>query len=357
MRFLTAADYRTEAEPALRKVFLNDSLCYQQFGVNAESRKFLYEYSPPDREIIEAIARAASNLGDDGFYLSVLGIQRFDEAIEFDNWWISFSEVSIYLSNNSEIFHYADRLEHAIYSPQGKWGLMWTFGCLGILAGVDEFVGQVCQYLPQIERRARDYLKDISESKTEWGEHISVIDRLDWIPGLFDRIYGRESTEKMLQEVGLYETNLFQPRPPLFRPSLEMRGTAKFPLGTKRGLEELQVVLEASEPTNEPSTRRVVISRHQGLPEPFASMEPGSTAIRVFFMMAAPDSHSTLTLDSSEYQQAKLSNGGTIRLRRTQIEENNNSYYIHEIYLQNHGILGYDRVNKIEFIAQEIPSL
>jgi hypothetical protein len=352
MRFLTAADYRTEAEPALRKVFLSDSFCHQQFGVNAQSRKFLSEYCPPDPEIIEAIARSASNLGDDGFYLSVLGIQRFDDSIEFDNWWIPFNEMSIYLSNNSEIFHCANQLEHAIYSPQGKWGLMWTFGSLGILAGVDEFVRQVCQDLPQIEQQARDYLKDISESKTEWGEHISIIDRLDWIPGLFARLYGRESTEKMLQEVGLYDRKLFDSQPPPFQPSLEMRPTTKFPLGTKRGLEELKVVLDASEPTNDPSVRRVIISIPQGLPERFRQIEPGGTAIRVFFMMAAPDSHSQPTFDSSEGQQGKLSNGGNIRLKCTQIEENNNSYYIHEISLQNHGILGYDRVNKIEFVAQ-----
>lgn len=70
MRLLTEIDYYTEAEPALRNVFLNDDPRNQKFGVKAELRKLLYEYRPPDPQLINAIIKSASNLGDEGFYLS-----------------------------------------------------------------------------------------------------------------------------------------------------------------------------------------------------------------------------------------------------------------------------------------------
>jgi hypothetical protein len=50
-----------------------------------------------------------------------------------------------------------------------------------------------------------------------------------------------------------------------------MRPTTKLPLGIKRGLDELKVVLDASEPTNVPSIRRVLISVPEELPEYFRS--------------------------------------------------------------------------------------
>lgn len=64
-----------------------------------------------------------------------------------------------------------------------------------------------------------------------------------------------------------------------------MRLTTKLPLGIKRGLNEVKVVLDASEPTNAPSIR-IVISVPEEFPEYFRLREAGSTAIREFFVIA-----------------------------------------------------------------------
>lgn len=62
-----------------------------------------------------------------------------------------------------------------------------------------------------------------------------------------------------------------------------MRPIIKLPLGIKRGLDELKVVLDASEPTNAPSIRRVVISVPEELPEYFRLREASSISnSRVF---------------------------------------------------------------------------
>ena len=47
-----------------------------------------------------------------------------------------------------------------------------------------------------------------------------------------------------------------------------------------------------------------------------------------------------------------LPNGGTIKLRIRTIKENKNFPNRAEIYLQNHGIAGYERVNQVEFITK-----
>jgi hypothetical protein len=45
-----------------------------------------------------------------------------------------------------------------------------------------------------------------------------------------------------------------------------------------------------------------------------------------------------------------LPNGGTIKLRIRKVKENKNSRSVGELHIQNHGIPGYKRVNKVEFI-------
>lgn len=142
--------------------------------------------------------------------------------------------------------------------------------------------------------------------------------------------------------------------------SEDMRPKTKVPLGTKRSLDELKAVLDASEPTNSPSIRRVVISVPNELPEYFRLREAGTTAVREFFLIADTNSlnlenfdpTSAPNLEGSEGQKAMLSNGGTIRLRIRKIKENKNLRSVGELHIRDHGIPGYEKVNQVEFISQ-----
>jgi len=198
MRLLTEADYRTEAEPALRRLFLNDSPRNQKFGVNAESRKLLYEYRTPNQQILEIIVQTASKLGDKGFYLSVLVREDVENLRNFNHWWVPFDEVSLYLSNALDIFNFANHFENVIYSPRGQWGLMWSFENFGLLVGVNEFINKACQYLPGIEKQVDDFLKYTNECKKKWGDQNINI---DWLPGLLEQMYGSETAQKMLRAI------------------------------------------------------------------------------------------------------------------------------------------------------------
>lgn len=135
----------------------------------------------------------------------------------------------------------------------------------------------------------------------------------------------------------------------------------KLPLGTKRGLDELKTLLDASEPTNSPAIRRVIITIPKDLPERFRLTQGGALAIAEFFLIADTKSldlenfnpASQPSLQSAEGKKALLPNGGTIRLRVRKIKEDKNEKSIGEIHIKDHQIPGYEKVNQIEFFVEE----
>jgi hypothetical protein len=140
----------------------------------------------------------------------------------------------------------------------------------------------------------------------------------------------------------------------------QLQPTTKVPLGTKKGLEELKSLLDASEATNSSAKRRVVISIPKELPEFVSFREAGALAIREFFLIADKASlnlenfnpSSATDLESSEGTKALLPNGGSIRLKIRKLKQGLNTRSIGEIRIQNHGIFGYEDVKEIEFITQ-----
>lgn len=199
MKALTESEYLLDAEPALRRVFLNDNPLIPIFGQAVEKRKVLYEYRTPDAEITPVVVQVASELGDDGFFFSNL-MRRPSDPVDANHWWIPFDEVSIFLSCNTDIFNFAYQLENVIYSPSGQWGLMWTFENLGILAGTGSYIDRFCQIIPSIEEQLKNYLNSIKEGKDTWGiENINIA----WLPSFLEHMFGKEVALMMLEEAQL----------------------------------------------------------------------------------------------------------------------------------------------------------
>lgn len=140
----------------------------------------------------------------------------------------------------------------------------------------------------------------------------------------------------------------------------QLQPTTKVPLGTKKGLEELKSLLDASEATNSSTKRRVVISVPKELPEFVSLREAGALAIREFFLIADKASlnlenfnpSSAYEIESSEGTKALLPNGGSIKLKISKLKQGLNVRSIGEIRIQNHGIFGYEHVKEIEFVTQ-----
>jgi hypothetical protein len=145
----------------------------------------------------------------------------------------------------------------------------------------------------------------------------------------------------------------------LSQDSAESPQTKKL-IGNLRGLEELKAVLETSEATGSPKTRKVTINVPANLPEHFRLLEASRTAIREFFLISDRESLDldNLTnspapdLESPEGKKAKLTNGGTIALRIKRVKDKKLDRAAAELIIKNHNTIGYEDVTKIEFDTQ-----
>lgn len=136
--------------------------------------------------------------------------------------------------------------------------------------------------------------------------------------------------------------------------------TTPIPLGYKRGLEELSAVLEASEPTDDPAVRQVMISVSSNYPEFRRSQEAAMTAIREYFLIAdsqslASSENSAAAVSALESEQgvgALLPNGRTIRLRIRRAIVDGRERANGELLIYDHRIAEYEQVNQINFFVQ-----
>lgn len=208
MRCLTFNEFHKEAEPALKKIFLNYEPTEPLFGDYAQVKKIIYEYWSPDSQIIDLIAEVASSLGDTGFYFSIMLRPKQSDfsnpySYAYDHtydWWIPFDDLSVYKSGDTNIFGSAYSLQNAIYSPHGRWALISSFEHFGILAGVGECIDRVCQGIPDIDQQVKLYIAHLKQCKAESSRNSFDA---SWLPRLLERVYGYETTNKLLEGTGL----------------------------------------------------------------------------------------------------------------------------------------------------------
>lgn len=204
MRSLTESEFKSEAEPVLRRVFASDNpFDHQPFAIQIPVRRILFglEYDlkfiirPP---LIDAIVAAASSIGDTGCYFTALLRMNQEVNGEFNHWYIPFAEISAYKKHDYEVFRSAFNWENVLYSPQGEWGIMTSHEGHGLLGGTQEFVDEVRRRIPDLDEQVYPFLKLWQYHKTH-----NKGAKTDWLPGLLTQIYGYETAAKMLQEAGL----------------------------------------------------------------------------------------------------------------------------------------------------------
>jgi hypothetical protein len=208
MRCLTFNEFYEEAKPNLRKVFLKDEPTEQLFGDNAQVKKIIYEYWTPDEKIMDSITKVASKLGNTGFYFSIthrptesdLSNPYHYASNHTYDWWIPFEEVSLFKSQDVSIFGSAYTLQNVIYSPHGKWGLMYSSDHFGILAGTREYIEPICENIPDIDRQVGEYIAYLKQCKINLSGYSFDV---NWLPSLLERMYGIEVAKKLLEGTGL----------------------------------------------------------------------------------------------------------------------------------------------------------
>jgi len=185
VRILTDDEYYSEAESKLRQVFLNENPMLPQFGSNAEEVKLLYEYFPPNVEVINALISTASHMGDSSLYLSIVNVVTFNSSMT-KHWWIPFEEISTYLSIDTNTFGLSYQLESVIFSPQGKWALMSSFERYAILAGTQNFIQNFSEHFPDIDGQIFGYLKIFRECINKDGiERVNIAYLSDFLKSIY----------------------------------------------------------------------------------------------------------------------------------------------------------------------------
>lgn len=201
MHTLSQTEFRLEAEPALRQVFVNNDAFDEPFSPNVVARRIVYpcfQYIAPP--LIDAIVVAASNVGDAGCYIYDLW------AVERQHYYISFSEFpETYSRRPSGIANTNNlgmnlELENILYSPTGKWGIMISHERHGILGGTVDFMQCIQQAIPDLDRQIYNFIEERLRLP-ETGKFGPTVLRL--LPQMLLHVYGQTAAEKILQEIGV----------------------------------------------------------------------------------------------------------------------------------------------------------
>jgi len=202
MYALTEEQYRVEAEPVLRQVFVNDDPFNHPFSSKVTARRIIYPCSSyVEQPLIDAVIAAASKIGDIGCYISLI----WSTGDGTDHAYVPLSEFieaytgppgpqRIEVKLNMDIIS-----ENIIYSDTGRWGIMLSHECNGLLGGTPEFIEEVQAAIPDLDWQVYGFLRRLQGFKSD--RPLSVT--LDWLPGLLTHVYGSEAAEKLLQEAGL----------------------------------------------------------------------------------------------------------------------------------------------------------
>jgi len=199
---LTEAEYKVQAEPMLRKVFVNDDPFRETFSPNIIERVIVYpcdiDIEPP---LLDGLIAAASSIGDKGCYLT----QLFPFDGHVNHCYILLEE----LLGNDGYFCEQEKLieaginmdfqaEYVMYSERGLWGVMVSHEHHGMLGGSPKFIKKIHEVVPDLYEQVNLFLDKFQDLKA-YGFNPT----LEWLPGLLTHVYGQETAERMLQETGL----------------------------------------------------------------------------------------------------------------------------------------------------------
>jgi hypothetical protein len=198
MYSLSEAEFEIKAAPALRKVFVHEDPYDRPFASSVEARALLYPVSltlgSTEVPLLEAIVLAATKLGDLGFYLSIIERPTPQAQNELYHWHFSFTDMDAYLS-----LDYPSILEHTLYSPSGRWGLMISHEDHALLGGTWTFFKTMKKIIPGF-----DDIRQVHGFLAYWEYWWKRCEAdISWIPGLLTHVYDAKTARQLLTEADL----------------------------------------------------------------------------------------------------------------------------------------------------------
>jgi hypothetical protein len=187
MEPITDMEFEKNTRAIYESVFASEDPYRKPFQPTIQPRLLLYwfRYGLLEREAwLIPVTKAIRALGEDGFYLTLLG----QPGPEPHHWYVPIDEASLYIKT---VFP----CENAIYSVNGRWGIMCSEEDHAIAAGPQEFIDIIYNSVPDWDYRLNLFLEN-------WKGYHKQNNRIkiDWLPTLLSHVYGVETTQKMLQD-------------------------------------------------------------------------------------------------------------------------------------------------------------
>lgn len=203
MRALTELEYQVEAEPILRKVFVNDNPFDRPFSPSITARRMIYPCECyVDQPLIDAVIAAAASSGDTGCYLSLL----WKHSAHPNHCYIPFSEFSEAYNGTEENGRLVAvqlglevNLENVLYSSQGKWGIFLCQERYGLLGGSPEFIEEIRRSVPDLDTQVYGFLQNCRGFFEDLGMKPDLY-QIEWLPGLLAHVYGPKKARKLLRD-------------------------------------------------------------------------------------------------------------------------------------------------------------
>lgn len=194
-RPLTKEQLAEETEPIFSKLFEVYEVNIPVFLPVFNNRTILFpSYFKLDSDELDALSKAIGEVGDNGFYLSML--ERLDKPNHghHQDWWIPLEDIGAY-ENLPGIWGV---LENALYSPSGQWGLVCSQDEFGVIGGTDEFLDAFFRHSKRsAEEHLQDFFEDMKYYKEKYGTYY------DTLPKLLSIIFGPERASTLLSEYDL----------------------------------------------------------------------------------------------------------------------------------------------------------
>ncbi len=194
LRSFTDVEYQRELSEIFRHIF----------GVNIQNttnipipqfdkRALLCPVSPGLSEaFLQAVSNAILNIGDDGFYISLL-LQPIDSTTP-NHWFIPIESLNSYFSLDPSF----KVLPNAIYSPNKRWGISISPDLYAIAGGSQSFINTLFKHLPNsIEEHAKEFIADLKYNKEKHAISIA------WLPDFLSLIYGKAKAQEFILDAKL----------------------------------------------------------------------------------------------------------------------------------------------------------
>jgi hypothetical protein len=176
MRILTEAQFQVEAQPLLQTLFQSLDAYGQPFHPGIRQRRIIYEYwYAMEEPFFTAMREGAALLGEQGFYMTILGRPPEEQRRQAYHYYFTFDEHAAY-------DYAASMLENVIFSEHGSWGLLGSAEHFGLLGGTTRFMDYINTTYGQASEQRTAFIEAWNYNQRQYGSDIA------WLPALLNHI-------------------------------------------------------------------------------------------------------------------------------------------------------------------------